>query len=652
MLSNLFLALFLALLSLQLGLYVEMTVVTLIGCGLSVLGGLKLFAVERPTWGLVFVMVASVGFVGSELLEDWAVEGSWVQTSSLYAAFLLAIGVYLLWLFAASRSSNAQAPLERDTQIILVMGLVLLLLIPPPQATVVSLLGIPIATLSIAGMLLASMVLLADRCAGVLMSRLLLMLPLFLVVPVMLVLLGTVQGPVVAALGSIFPDSGGYSNIGFSPYQRLDASVFLRPSTSPVMRIEAAALPSRYLAGNRLVRLDANMVWQPPLQPRLFLSNFDAQSLPTGELRYPIDNHHAVAVNGAVQNLTIHSLKRDGYIFLSPGTHRVTGAFSALSKDAAGVWTPAYERGADRRWRLETGGDSVPQTLNAENLQLPEFWDQSLQEKSEEFLGSGRAQTVGNVLEHFRGRGYSLQTNFDSTQPFHDFFLNEKAGYCFWFASATTLALRANGIPSRLVSGYMVHERLSSQLWLVRERDAHSWVEWQDDSGYWHTVDPTPISINAFFGGYDSFELSTWYHYLAGQWQIMIDRILADELAANVVRYGGLLVLLFLFVREYRRVAGKKTGTDGKHRQWQKLWQRFLSNSKLPANNSWTASTYAENLPASWPAASVLAVKEFLRSYNLHRFSGDDERAIRDVESALEKCLRVISRPNSKARSS
>ncbi|MCH8136233.1 MAG: transglutaminase domain-containing protein, partial [Proteobacteria bacterium] len=540
MLSNLFLALFLALLSLQLGLYMELPLVTLIGCGLSVLGGLRLFAVERPTWGLVFVMVVSVGFVGSELLEDWAVEGSWVQTSSLYAAILLSIQVYLLWLFAASRSNNAQAPLERDTQIILVMGLVLLLLIPPPQATVVSLLGIPIAVLSIAGMLLASVVLLADRCAGVLMSRLLLMLPLFLIVPVMLVLLGTAQGPIVAALGSIFPDSDGYSNVGFSPYQRLDASVFLRPSTSPVMRIEAATLPSRYLAGNRLVRLDANMVWQPPLQPRLFLSNFDAQSLPTGELRYPIDNHHAVAANGGVQNLTIHSLKRDGYIFLSPGTHRVTGTFSALSKDAAGVWTPAYERGADRRWRLETGGDSVPQTPNAENLQLPEFWDPSLQEKSDGFLGSGRAQTVGNVLDHFRGRGYSLQTNFDSTQPFHDFFLNEKAGYCFWFASATTLALRANGIPSKLVSGYMVHERLSSQLWLVRERDAHSWVEWQDDSGYWHTIDPTPISINAFFGDYDSFEMSTWYHYLAGQWQITIDRILADKLAGNVVRYGGL----------------------------------------------------------------------------------------------------------------
>ena len=78
----------------------------------------------------------------------------------------------------------------------------------------------------------------------------------------------------------------------------------------------------------------------------------------------------------------------------------------------------------------------------------------------------------------------------------------------------------------------------------------------------------------------------------------------------------------------------------------------LLEQFQITGTYSWTASTYAENLPASWPAASVLAVKEFLRSYNLHRFSGDDERAIRDVESALEKCLRVISRPNSKARPS
>lgn len=651
-LSNLLLTLFLALLCLQLGLSMELPFVILLGGGLSVLGGLKIIPVERPTWGLVIVMVAAGGFLGNELLEEMAAEGSWAQSSSLFAGLILSILVYLLWLFAASAKSTSQVPLERDTQTILVLGLMLLLLNPPPATTVVSILGTPVALLSVAAMLLASVILLADRCVGVLGPRLLLMLPLLLIVPVMVILLGMAQGPLVAALGNLLPSPGGSANTGFSPYQQLSASVFLRPSNRSVMRLNAVALPSRYLAGNRLVRLDEEMVWQPSVQARQFLSTVDAQSLASGEWRYPVDNHHARAGNADLQTLTVHSLRRDSYIFLSPGTSRVTGRFRALNKDAADVWTPAFDRGADRRWQLEVGGDSVPQIKNAENLQLPAFWDEALQEKSREFLGSEPLQTVNNVLGHFRGREYSLRTNFDSTQPFHDFFLNEKAGYCFWFATATTLALRANGIPSRLVSGYAIHERISSQLWLVRERDAHSWVEWQDQSGYWHTVDPTPVSINAFFDDYNSLEISIWYHYLAGQWQIMVDRILADELAANLVRYGGLLILVFLFVREYRRIRVKKAETDTKSRKWQKLWQRFLHSSKLPANTSWTATNYADNLPGNWPASWVLAVREFLQNYNLHRFSGNDERAMRDVENALEKCLQVINQSDAKTHSS
>jgi len=128
-------------------------------------------------------------------------------------------------------------------------------------------------------------------------------------------------------------------------------------------------------------------------------------------------------------------------------------------------------------------------------------------------------------------------------------------------------------------------------LWLVRGRDAHSWVEWQDASGYWHTIDPTPPSITAFFGGYDSNPMSTWYHTLAGQWQILIDSILEDELTANLVRYGGLLVLVFLFVREYRRLRGQQAKLGSRLQQWQKLWNRFLAISKLPANPAWTTAT-------------------------------------------------------------
>lgn len=642
-LGNVFLALFLALLSLQLGLSMELEPVAWIGGGLSVLGSFRLVKIERPTWGLVFVLLAAGGFLGSQVLEDWAVEGSWAQTNGLGAGLVLSLLAYLLWLFAARQQSNSEMAMDRDTQTILVLGLLLGLLISPPDSTVVMLFGMPVAVLTVTAILLASLALIADRCAGGLLSRLLLLVPLLLIVPMMVALLGRVQGPTIAALANLFPSSGNSSRIGFSPYQQLNASSFLRPSTRAVMRIDSATQPNQYLAGNRLVTLNEDMVWRPSLLQRRSLTTFDAEGLASGEWRFEMDNHHVDNGNAAPQELTIHSLRNDNYIFVSPGTTHVSGSFSVMSNSQADVWTPVYDRGADKRWRLETNGNTTPDTSNEESLQLPNFWDTTLQQKSQEFLGDQPQQTVDNVLSHFRARPYSLRTNFDADLPFHDFFLNDRAGYCFWFATATTLALRANGIPSRVVGGYVIHERLSSNLWLVRERDAHSWVEWQDDEGYWHTIDPTPASIEAFFNGYQSLQLSVWYHYLAGQWQILIDRILANEMVANAVRYGGLLILAFLFVREYRRLRGERDRLDSRVQRWQKLWQQFLSISSLPANNSWTATTYAENLPATWPQAWEVAVREFLQNYNLHRFSNGDEQAISIVKNSLAECARVIS---------
>ena len=641
-LSNLSLALFLVLHSLHLGLAMELPLVTWIGGGAALLGSLRLVTVERPTRGLIFVLLAVGAIGGSQVLEDWAVEGSWPQTGGMSAGLVLALLSYQLWLFAARTKNRSEVALDSDTQTILALGLPLTLLISPPDSTVVFFFGAPVALITVGVLLLASIALLADRCAGLLMSRLALLLPLTLLTPVMVVLMQSGQAPMIEALGGLLPKPRQSTRTGFSPYQQLSASVFLRPTNGAVMRIETDALPSAYLVGNRLVRLDKELRWQPsdrrqdsPVVP-------DAESLTTGEWRYQIDNHHFNIGTTARQSLTVRSLSNDNYIFVNPGTHHVTGRFAAMVESVAGVWTVAFERGADRRWQFESGGNPLPNTIDEENLELPEFWDAALQAKSREFIAQGRQQTVDNLLQHFRGRRYSLQTNFDPEQPFHDFFLNDRAGHCFWFATATTLALRANGIPTRLIGGYAIHERLSSRLYLVRQRDAHSWVEWQDDSGYWHTIDPTPATIVTFFDGYDSSILSNWYHNLAGHWEILIDGILADALLANLVRYGGLLILVFLFIREYRRIRSEQAMGDSRLLQWQKLWQRFLSISNLPAQASWTVLTYANNLPADWPSERKSAVREFLEVYNLVRFSDSDDQAVRTVEKALEECSGAI----------
>lgn len=641
--SRVFLALFLSLLSLHLGLSMQLPLVTWIGTALSVVGVFRLVQLERPTWGLLFVLFISGIFLGNQVLEDWAIEGSWPQTNGLGAGFILSLLVYLLWLFLATPPASRHhgpIPLERDSQSILVWGLLLMLLLaPPPSATWVTF-GVEIAPVTIGALFLACLVLICERCSETFSLRILLLAPLLLVVPLLMLILKASQEPVIAALGDLFPRSSNFTPTGFSPSQQLRASVFLRPSNRAVMRIQAEAPPNTYLAGNRLAMLDDELTWQPVDRPLVSITAFDAEALPSGDYRYPVGNHQAPNLNAFARDITIHSLTNDNYIFIAPGMSHVVGRFGSMLHNAADVWTPAFERGTDRRWQLEAIAPPTPEDQHPAYLQLPEFWDESLQQRSNALGGDSTMATVNNVLAHFQTRPYSLSTNFDPDAPFHDFFLNERAGYCFWFATATTLALRANNIPARLVGGYVIHEQLTSNLWLVRERDAHSWVEWQDENGFWHTIDPTPPAIFGFFNGYESSALSQWYHALAGQWQILIDQLLADEFMSNLVIWGGLAILAFLFVREYRRIQQARTVRYANSQHWQKLWQIFIRKAKLPDHSYWTASTYAENLPEQWSEELKESAREFLRIYNHARFSRDNTHSITDAEQSLEKWSR------------
>ncbi|HVH62258.1 MAG TPA: transglutaminaseTgpA domain-containing protein, partial [Candidatus Dormibacteraeota bacterium] len=77
--------------------------------------------------------------------------------------------------------------------------------------------------------------------------------------------------------------------------------------------------------------------------------------------------------------------------------------------------------------------------------------------------------------------------------PVDWFLFDAKAGYCEQFATAAALMLRAVGIPTRLATGYATgdYDPVLNQA-VVREHDAHAWIEvWFPGHG-WVPVDPTP----------------------------------------------------------------------------------------------------------------------------------------------------------------
>ena len=80
-----------------------------------------------------------------------------------------------------------------------------------------------------------------------------------------------------------------------------------------------------------------------------------------------------------------------------------------------------------------------------------------------------------------------------------DFFINEShEGYCQHYAGAMALMLRMGGVPARVATGFSpggYSDR--KKAWIVRDTDAHAWVEiWFDEYG-WVTVDPTPSATPA-----------------------------------------------------------------------------------------------------------------------------------------------------------
>jgi protein-glutamine gamma-glutamyltransferase len=109
--------------------------------------------------------------------------------------------------------------------------------------------------------------------------------------------------------------------------------------------------------------------------------------------------------------------------------------------------------------------------------------------------GASAAEKVDTVAAYFR-RNFRYST-WKGERPrkesaLEEFLLNSRAGHCEYFATATTLLLRAAGVPARYAVGFSVQEwsRLE-QRYIVRARHAHSWTL-AYVNGAWRDVDTTP----------------------------------------------------------------------------------------------------------------------------------------------------------------
>ena len=164
-----------------------------------------------------------------------------------------------------------------------------------------------------------------------------------------------------------------------------------------------------------------------------------------------------------------------------------------------------------RRARRCASRSSAP---NAGEMQVPDGW----QETPEQLLQrSGLARTyalaqqlkegtrtpedyVQKVLDYL---GDTAVYTYSETPPpasrtLDGFLFESKQGYCQQFSGAMALLLRMGGVPARVTTGFSTGATdTKTGEYIVRDFDAHSWVEaYYPDYG-WLTFDPTPAASPA-----------------------------------------------------------------------------------------------------------------------------------------------------------
>jgi transglutaminase-like putative cysteine protease len=165
--------------------------------------------------------------------------------------------------------------------------------------------------------------------------------------------------------------------------------------------------------------------------------------------------------------------------------------------------------------QLKTSSTDYPKAIKEKYLQLPEKLPQRVVDKSIEVTKlKDNPYDQAKAIESYLRTAFPYQIEDASAPPkgrdFVDYFLFDlQQGYCDYFSTSMVVMLRANGIPARWVKGFAPGEvqksetkqdvadtdapkKDSPKTVVVRNLNAHSWVEVYFQDYGWVPFEPTP----------------------------------------------------------------------------------------------------------------------------------------------------------------
>lgn len=146
---------------------------------------------------------------------------------------------------------------------------------------------------------------------------------------------------------------------------------------------------------------------------------------------------------------------------------------------------------------LNRAGEIYPHQVMDYYLRLPSDLPARIKQLSKGVTeGARTAYEKVVAIKQYLGR-FTYDPNPQSSPNGVDaveyFLFENQRGYCYYFASAATVMLRASGVPARLVTGYLPGRwEPSESRTTVVARDYHAWVDVYFPGYGWVEFDPTP----------------------------------------------------------------------------------------------------------------------------------------------------------------
>jgi protein-glutamine gamma-glutamyltransferase len=310
---------------------------------------------------------------------------------------------------------------------------------------------------------------------------------------------------------------GGYSygtdfSSGFSDHVQLGQIGQIQQSNSVVMHVQIdgdqAGLYDLHWRGVSLAKFDGHTWTNPrdasPLSRRpdtSFALPSDGRaprSYATASLQHEKLIHYKVLMEPIGTNV----------FFLAPWAFSLRGDYRQIAADSGGsIYDYDFQRAITRYEatsdiatptapQLRAAGRNYPSSVANIYLRLPEI-DPRISRLASQITSSAKTDYDKAIVieNHLRTRyGYTLQLpQTEVKDPIANFLFERKQGHCEYFASSMAVMLRTLGIPSRVVNGFRSDEFNDiTGSYVVRAKDAHSWVEAYFPGYGWQTFDPTP----------------------------------------------------------------------------------------------------------------------------------------------------------------